>query len=384
MNLWSIFITGLFAGGASCAAVQGGLLVASVMRRNGQPIPDVVSTTVRRPARVSRGTDSKSRQRRRRQLQSNAARIALERRHVTVATRSKMSIDDLVPVGGFLGGKLASHALLGALLGAFGASFQLGFRTRSTMQFAAGALMLLMAANLLGVPGLKFLVPSPPARLTRLVRRTARSETVFAPALLGFSTVLIPCGVTLSVMFLAVASKSAVLGAAGMGVFVIGTSPLFAVIGFALQRSAERMRSTVTKLAAAAIVVAGLFAINGGLVLQGSSFTFGDALQVVISGGGDPVPAVVDQTGVQQIVVNARNSSYSPAITSAQAGVSTVLTIRTNGTTGCTRSIVIPALGIERQLPETGDTVFDLGMLQPGTIRFTCSMGMYNGRIDIA
>lgn len=207
---------------------------------------------------------------------------------------------------------------------------------------------------------------------------------MFAPALLGFSTVLIPCGVTLSVMFLAIASKSAVLGAAGMGVFVIGTSPLFAAIGFALQRSADRMRSTVTKLAAAAIVVAGLFAINGGLVLQGSAFTLGDALRVVIGGEGDPVPAAVDQTGVQQIVVNARDSSYSPAITSAQAGISTVLTIRTNATTGCTKSIVIPALGIERQLPETGDTVFDLGTLQPGTIRFTCSMGMYSGRIDIA
>lgn len=384
MNLWSIFITGLFAGGASCAAVQGGLLVASVMRRSGATIRDIPVSPSRRNVRVTSGTDSKSRQRRRRQLQANAARVALERRHVRVVPRHPMSIDDLVPVGGFLGGKLASHTLLGALLGAFGASFQLGFRTRATMQFAAGALMLLMAANLLGVPGLKFLVPSPPARLTRLVRRTARSESVFAPALLGFSTVLIPCGVTLSVMFLAIASKSAVWGAAGMAVFVIGTSPLFAAIGFVLQRSAERMRSAVTKLAAAAIVVAGLFAINGGLVLQGSSFTLGDALRAVVGGEGEPVPAAVDQSGIQQIVVNARNGSYSPAITSAQAGLSTVLMVRTNGTTGCTRSIVIPKLGIERQLPETGDTVFQLGTLQPGTIRFTCSMGMYSGRIEIA
>lgn len=250
------------------------------------------------------------------------------------------------------------------------------------MQFAAGALMLLMAANLLGVPGLKFLVPSPPARLTRLVRRTARSESVFAPSLLGFSTVLIPCGVTLSVMLLAIAFKSVVWGAAGMAGFVIGTSPLFAAIGFVLQRSAERMRTAVTKLAAVAIIVAGLFAINGGLVFQGSSFTLGDALQAVVGGEGEPVPAAVDQSGIQQIVVNARNGSYSPAITSAQAGLSTVLTVRTNGTTGCTRSIVIPKLGIERELPETGDTVFQLGTLQPGTIRFTCSMGMYSGRIE--
>ena len=383
MNLWSIFITGLFAGGASCAAVQGGLLVASVMRRTGQQQIDVTTVPKRHPVRAARGTDSKSRERRRRQQRAIAERAALARRLVTVAPRRPMSTDDVIPVAGFLGGKLASHTLLGALLGAFGASFQLGFRTRAIMQFAAGALMLLMAANLLGVPGLKFLVPSPPLRLTKLVRRTAHSETVFAPALLGLSTVLIPCGVTLSVMFLAVASKSAPWGAAAMATFVIGTSPLFATIGLVLQRSATTMRATVTKLAAAAIVAAGLFAINGGLVLEGASFTLSDAYQTIVGGDGKPVPAAVDQDGVQQIVINARNGSYSPSNITAHSGVASRLTLKTNGTSGCTRSFVIPSLGIEKNLPTTGETTIDLGVLKPGTIRFTCAMGMYRGRIDV-
>ena len=295
-----------------------------------------------------------------------------------------MSTDDVIPVAGFLSGKLASHTLLGALIGAFAASFQLGFRTRAIMQFTAGTLMLLMAANLLGVPGLKFLVPSPPARLTKLVRRTARSETAFAPALLGLSTVLIPCGVTLSVMFLAVASKSALWGAAAMATFVIGTSPLFATIGLVLQRSATAMRATVTKLAAAAVVVAGLFAINGGLVLEGSPFTLSDAYQTIVGGDSKPVPAALDQDGVQQIVINARNGSYSPSNITAQSGVASRLTSKTKGTFGCTRSFVIPSLGIERNLPTTGETTIDLGTLKPGTIRFTCAKGMYGGRIDVA
>ena len=187
MNLWSIFITGLFAGGASCAAVQGGLLVASVTRRNGQQPLETVPPVGSRPARVAHGTDSKSRERLRRQQRARLQRIAMERQLVAPPQpREPMSVDDAVPVAGFLGGKLASRTLLGALLGLFGASFQLGFRARAILQFVAGALMLLMAANLLGVPGLAFLVPSPPARLTRLVRRTARSEAVFAPVLLGF------------------------------------------------------------------------------------------------------------------------------------------------------------------------------------------------------
>lgn len=382
MNLWSIFITGLFAGGASCAAVQGGLLVASVVRRTGAGPTSAAPALAPTVKRASGGKNARKNQQR--QARARAERAALERRLATINKPSR-SGEDFIPVVGFLGGKLASHTLLGALLGFFGASFQLSFRARAIMQIGAGILMLLMAANMLGVPGLKFLVPAPPARLTRLVRRTARSEAVFAPALLGFATVLIPCGVTLSVMFLAIASGSALWGAAAMATFVIGTSPLFAAVGWFLHKSAARMQATVTKLAAAAIVVAGLIAINGGLILQGSSFTLSDVVESVV-GGGEPAPAVaapIDSSGVQQLVIDAKNTSFSPSRLEAQAGIPAMLTLRTNGTTGCTRSFVIPSLGIQEVLPETGETPIDLGELEAGTLRFTCSMGMYRGEIDV-
>ncbi|MGH9136289.1 MAG: sulfite exporter TauE/SafE family protein [Acidimicrobiales bacterium] len=382
MSLWSIFITGLFAGGASCDAVQGGLLVASVVRRTGEPVGPSVPALPRPAKRATGGKNARKNQQR--QARARAERAALERRLATL-NKPTRSAEDFVPVAGFLGGKLLSHTLLGALLGLFGASFQLSFRVRALMQIGAGVLMLLIAANILGVPGLRFLVPSPPARLTRLVRRTARSEAVFAPALLGFATVLIPCGVTLSVMFLAIASGSPLWGAAGMATFVIGTSPLFAAVGWFLHKSAARMQATVTKLAAAAIVLAGLVAINSGLVLQGSSFTLSDVVDSVV-GGGEPAPAVaapVDASGVQQLVIEARNTSFSPSRLQAQAGVPAMLTLQTNGTTGCTRAFVIPSLGIQEVLPETGDTPIDLGVLESGTLRFTCSMGMYRGQIDV-
>lgn len=37
MSLWAVLLTGLFAGGASCAAVQGGLLAGTVARRHPDP-----------------------------------------------------------------------------------------------------------------------------------------------------------------------------------------------------------------------------------------------------------------------------------------------------------------------------------------------------------
>lgn len=351
MNLWSVFVTGLLAGGASCAVVQGGLLAGAVARRH----------------------------------------------EAHASNRSRL--DDAVPVGGFLAGKLVSHALAGALLGLVGNAAQLGFRTRAVMQIGAGVLMIVMAANLLGVKALRRLVPSPPPAVTRFVRRSARSEAVLTPAIVGFLTILLPCGVTLSVMVLAIASGSAVVGAAGMAIFVIGTSPLFAAFGYALRRSGHLLRGYLGKAAAVAVVVAGLLSINSGLVLHGSSFTFEQAWDRLLGRdtmetmdgmdmAGAPMPAAndsavsLDPTGVQHIRVEVLATSYSPARVRARAGLPTMLTLVTNGIRGCTSGIVIPSANLERSLPETGETVIDLGKLAAGRLEYVCSAGMYHGVIE--
>lgn len=352
MNLWSVFVTGLLAGGASCAVVQGGLLAGAVTRR-----------------------------------------------HDARPDESRGRLDDAVPVGGFLAGKLVSHTVAGALLGLLGDAAQLGFRTRAFMQIAAGVAMILMAANLLGVRTLRRLVPAPPPAVTRFIRHSARSEAVVAPALLGFLTILIPCGVTLSVMVLAVASGSPVTGALGMGLFVLGTSPLFAALGYGLRRSADLLRGVLGKAAAVAVIVAGLLSINSGLVLSGSSFTLERAADGLLGRDDmagmdmtmpdtempmtDSAAVTVDAAGVQHIVVEVKATSYSPSRVQARSGLPTMLTLRTKGIDGCTSGIVIPGLNVERSLPETGDTVIDLGRPAAGRIDYTCSIGMYRGVIEV-
>lgn len=64
------------------------------------------------------------------------------------------------------------------------------------------------------------------------------------------------------------------------------------------------------------------------------------------------------------------------------AGVPTDLTFRTNGNRGCTRVTVIPSLGVQRSLPDTGEETVDLGRPQAGSLRYTCGMGMYSGSIE--
>ena len=374
MRLWAVFLTGLFAGGASCAAVQGGLLAGVVARRSPEAVGTAArGSTKRRPA-------------------SRAA--AGSKRRQPPAPPPRPTLADLRPVGWFLAGKLVSHAALGALLGALGDAVQIGFRTRALLQIGAGIVMVLLALNLWGVRGLSRLAPQPPAVLTRLVRRSARADAAAAPLLVGFSTVLVPCGVTLSVEVLAVTSGSPLAGAAVMVAFVLGTSPLFAVLGFFARRSATALRGRFAKLAGVVVLVMGVLSVNTGLVLGGSPISASSALAALRqppAGGaaaGAPAAAQADEPvvrdGVQEVRIRALDGGYAPNFQVARAGVPTRLVVETRGTRGCTRAFVIPALGVETTLPEDGDTVLDVGALSPGRLDYTCGMGMYSGAIEVA
>lgn len=368
MSLWSVFITGLLAGGASCAAVQGGLLAGVVSRRKGAPKPVL------------------------------SAKSKMKKGPKAPPPPRFSGPEDLIPVGGFLIAKLISHTILGALLGLLGARVQVSFRTQAMMQILAGAVMLIMALDLLGVDAVRRLIPSPPASWTALVRKRARSSDAMAPAALGFMTVLIPCGVTLSMELLAIASGSPITGALIMATFVVGTSPLFAVLGYAFRRASSALGGNLAKVAAVVVVVIGVITINSGLVLAGSPISFrgnsrgSDSAVPVedsVESPRDEVagPAAPDGSGaadVQTLVVEVQNRGYSPGSVKARAGIPTKLVLKTNGTRGCTRAFVIPDLNIQKVLPATGETEISLGTLRKGTLEFTCSMGMYWGDIRVS
>ncbi|MGI8816449.1 MAG: sulfite exporter TauE/SafE family protein [Pseudonocardia sp.] len=117
----------------------------------------------------------------------------------------------------------------------------------TAVQLGAGALIIAFGLAQLGVPGFRRFVVEPPLSFGRLVLRSTRARTAFAPALIGLVSLLIPCGVTLSVEALALTSGSAAAGAATMAVFVIGTSPLFALLGYAARTAATAWRGLATR-----------------------------------------------------------------------------------------------------------------------------------------
>lgn len=364
--------TGLLAGGASCAAVQGGLLAGAVTRRR-MPVPAMPVPATKSAA------DAK-------------------------ATRQEAAVTPLAPVGAFLSGKLLSHTMLGALLGVFGSTLQPSPRTQVALLLVAEAVMVLFALDLIGVKGVGRLVPRPPASFGRLMRRSARTGSVATPALVGFATALVPCGVTLSMELLAITSGSAVAGAAVMAGFVLGTAPLFALLGYVFRRSSQALSGKLTGLTGVVVLTVAAWTVisalqaggwvsfappaakatpNGPFIVEG-----GDGSG---SGGGGASPEAEAEAGTpvrtdaasgRQIVTLTVTDFYVPTQFTAKAGVPTTLVLHGKDSGGCARAFTIPELGVREIVKRDGDTEIDLGTRKPGTLRFSCAMGMQTGAIE--
>lgn len=387
VNLGAVLVTGLLAGGISCAAVQGGLLAGLVTRqRDTQP-----AKLHKKAGRTSVAAKKKSGNRSSQQWRAHTVEPPKpwpQRLWANMRSGRATLGDDLLPVGAFLGGKLVSHALLGALLGWIGAAVQFSPSVQIWTQLAAGALIIAFGLAQLNVGPFKNFTFTPPAAWTRFVRGKARSQAAFAPAVLGFFTVLIPCGITLSVEAIALTTGSPWQGAAVMAVFVVGTGPLFAVLGYVARKAATGWRGRLATLTGLAVLAMGLYTLNGGLTLADSPLAARNLPQTL---GFTAPPAVADPAfvtlaadGRQEVIVTARTGSYSPANIAAKAGVPTTLVVRSDQVDGCTTSFVIPSLKKRWTLPYEGDTRIDLGVLQPGTLRYTCAMGMYTGQLTIS
>ncbi len=344
MNLWTVFITGLFTGALTCLAVQGGLLATSIAQREEEKLKEKTK-------------------------QSGTA----------------------LPILSFLGAKLIAYTILGFLLGLLGQAFKLSLGTQTFLQFAVGIFMIGTALNLLNVhPIFRYFIIQPPRFLTRLVRKQAKSGDLFGPAILGFFTVLIPCGTTQAMMALAIASGNPVTGAATLFAFVLGTSPLFFILGYFATKLGDAMHQQFMKFAAYAIILLAIFNINNAVALTGSNFTLenmwnGFWCTVSFCNDAPTTTAAVDGMNSQTANITIESGGYNPTAIAIKAGSKVKLNIKNTGGTGCTQTFTIPKLGVQKTIPVgSSDTVFFTAPSIPGELPFMCSMGMFRGKFIVS
>lgn len=348
------FITGLTTGGLSCLAVQGGLLASSLAHQIEQ---DYL-------------------------VQSAQPRKRGKKHQPTQVQRSSTAL----PVFLFLLAKLAAYTLLGALLGWLGSYLTLSPTTRAWLLIAVGVFMVGNALRMFNVhPIFRYFSIEPPKVITRYIRKTAKGTDTATPIFLGFLTVFIPCGVTQAMIATALGTGSVVMGAALMFAFTLGTSPVFFLIAYLTTEIGAKLEKFFMRFVAVVVLILGLVTLDGGLNLIGSPLSPQNIARSLIpsnsvsASAANPPQASIPS---DELMLSVENQGYFPATLKAPAGKDLKLNLVTQGTYSCALAFVIPALDFYQMLPPVGTVQVDIPAQEKGsTLYYTCTMGMYTGRI---
>lgn len=275
----------------------------------------------------------------------------------------------------FLTSKFIAHIILGALLGLLGSALIISTKTQGVMQIISGIIILLMALKISEVhPIFRKFILTPPKFVYKLLRNESKNINFFTPIIIGLLTVLIPCGITQGIMLLSVSSGSFWYGGLILGAFILGTTPVFYILGIA----SEKILS-IKPLKIMAILIMfylGLSAINGGQLLRGSVHTWQNYKTVIF--GSEVAKAI--QTN---IIIDVKNNGYSASTNTLKINVPVKLILKTNKTAGCARAFTIPEYNISKVLPVTGTEIIEFTPTKLGRLTYTCSMGMYTGYFNI-
>ncbi len=233
MNYGTVFIIGAIASLSSCLAIVGGLLLS-------------MSATFAKE-------DTS--------LQDN--------KHVSLTRRVKKFEPQLM----FHGGRLVSFFILGGIIGALGAVFQLNTSATFILGFIIGLVMLIMGLNLLDVFHFsKKLQPSMPKFLSKNAMKISKLNHTLTPLLVGIVTFFLPCGFTQSMQIYALSTGTFWTGAMTMFVFALGTLPALALVSFSSlsfqnNSSSYFSRGIFFKSAGLIVIMFALFNIINSLVV---------------------------------------------------------------------------------------------------------------------
>ena len=343
MTPLSALLLGLTAGGLSCLAVQAGLLISSL----ADETEDELEESVVRAAK-----------------NHNFSRGPNERRR-------KVRI-----IGLFLLAKLAAYTTLGFLLGLFGKAIRLSPVASGWMQLLIALFMIVTALRLFNVhPFFRYFAIEPPKRLRKwLKKRGDRSNgDAFEPLLLGGLTILIPCGITQTVLAAAIVLGNPFTSALLVASFVIGTFPLFFGAAYFAARLGESREKVFLKTSAILILIIGVWSLNNSFQVLDAPISYTKIKSALASNNSGDENKSNSTDGTIKLLAS---NNYSPQLQKADANKPYKLVIESKNLGGCGQYFTIPKLGIQTKLPANGTTEINIPPQPPGKLLLSCSMGM--------
>lgn len=271
-------------------------------------------------------------------------------------------------------GRVASYTAIGFGLGLLSGltgrvGLQLSVWPQGLIKIAAGVWMVLMGINMLNLfPALRKWTLRIPRRIGE--KRRSNRKKRRQPFWVGVWNGFMPCGPMQSMWLVALASGNPVSGALSMCLFCLGTVPLMLGFGSAAAALSRKFTHKVMTVGAILIVVMGLSMISQGSAMNGWGISIRQEKTLT-----------AQMEGSVQVAYSTLEAGAYPSIT-VQAGVPVrwIIEAPQGSINGCNNRILIPELDMEYTFQQ-GQNIIEFTVDTPGTIHYSCWMGMIHGII---
>lgn len=277
----------------------------------------------------------------------------------------------------FNAGRVLGFGLLGGLLALLGTALQVSDGALGAVSILIGAVMIFLGLKLVHIfPALEEKNISLPKSFSRLFPCSQGETYSHRGALLsGALTFFLPCGFTQAMQLYAVSSGSFGSGALVMTLFALGTSPGLLGIGGLAAIVRGRKARIFFAAAGLAVIALGWSGIRSGRELMSSG------TNAQIEGPTSSLPDAA-WLQVQEVRSVQDDNGISPREFTVKRGVKVRWIITSRTQFSCASSVVVKELGIKRRF-QKGENIIEFTPTQSGTYVFSCSMGMYAGKIIV-
>ncbi|MDD5032270.1 MAG: sulfite exporter TauE/SafE family protein [Patescibacteria group bacterium] len=287
----------------------------------------------------------------------------------------------LTPHWQYNAGRLISYTAIGGVLGGVGSFFGINPTFTGIITLGAGVLMVLMGLSF--ISNWEFLEKiklRTPQFFARFLYGQKYNQKPKGPFIIGLLNGFMPCGPLQAMQLYALASGSAIRGAASLAVYALGTIPLMFGFGVAISSIGQQYIKKIVKVSGILVIILGLFMANRGLTNFGYGF---NSLALKNNVGQSQSPAIDDVKGYQTVKMEVSYLGYKPNTLYIKKGVPVRWVIDVKQLSGCTSAIMIESLGIKRNLKQGENIIEFTPPAGVKEIKFSCGMRMVWGKFIV-
>ncbi|MFA6016762.1 MAG: sulfite exporter TauE/SafE family protein [Patescibacteria group bacterium] len=274
-------------------------------------------------------------------------------------------------------GRIISYGFFGFIAGLVGSVIITNFKFGSGLTLLAAIFMVLLGLDMLKILSFASIIPfGVSSNVFRKLEHGLIKDPHKSAFFLGMITYFLPCGFTQATQVYALGLASPWQSALTMTVFALGTAPAIIFIGSLRGLLKSNFYQYFMKIVAVGVLILGLYYASNFLALYGIGLS-------TRSNESNKTYESNLINGKQIIKMDVVNSGYVPNYFTVKKGIPVRWEINGKSVFGCQGYFVVPSLNISKALQE-GENIFEFTPKESGFINFSCGMGMYRGRIEVA